>query len=328
MKISKLLKYLLTGLTFYIGDDDAGGGADDYGDAVTLADGAEADTAATTKEPVTDPLAETEVEVEEEGEENAADDKAKGKKDTRIPLARHKELLEKGRQEREALAAELEKYKQGTQVAKVAETIDATETKLIALETEYNKLLADGEIDKATAKMTEIRRTERTINDQKSQMAAQAAEARAYERVRYDTVVERIEEAYPIMNPDHEDFDEVQVKEVLDLQNAYRTNGMTPAAALQKAVKILLGAGTAKAVVATTVTPNVAKEDVAKARKEAAVGNAVAGAKGTPPSTAKVGLNSDDKGGALDAEKVMKMSQKDFDALDEKTLSKLRGDDF
>lgn len=305
------------------GDNDGGaaGAAEDRGDSLDAGAPANVDD-------IVDPLAD---EVVEDGgtEGEAADPAAKDekpKKDSRIPLARHKAMMDQGRTERDALVAELAKYKQGAQVVASNEQIEATETRLVALETEYNQLLADGEIAKATAKMTEIRRTERTVSDQKSDIKAEAAEVRAVERVRYNTVVERLEAAFPALNPDADEFDKESMAEVLDLQKSFVNSGATPTDALQRAVKYVMGAETAKEKSATSVTPNVAKSDVVAMRKQEALARNIAAAKATPANTAKVGLNGDEAGGALTGERAMKMSQDDFAKLDEKALAQLRGD--
>lgn len=303
---------------------------EDRGD--TLAAGAPDDPVDDLIDPLADENDENEAESDEkEGEKGPKGEKDK-KKDTRIPLARHKEMLDKARAEREALAAENARLKAEGQQSKVAETLDATEARLLAMEAEYSKLLADGEIDKATAKMAEIRRLERTIGETKADARAYEAEARAVERVRYDTVVERVEAAYPALNPDADEFDKDVVAEVLDLKGAFEAKGATPAAALQKAVKYVLGAATTAEKVATEVTPRADKEAgaeaAAAARKAEAVKRNLAAAKATPASTTKVGVNSDEKGGVLSSETAMKMSQAEFAKLDEKTLARMRGDEL
>lgn len=341
MHTSKLLKFLFAPF-FMFADDAAGGGGaaaaePDRGD--TLADGgvviddaaeaaAKADADAEVARIEAEKAAADEAaKGEGEGEGEGTGEDGKPKKDTRIPLNRHKELLEKERAARAAVEAELAKYQQGAQIAKVNETIDQTETKLVSMETTYTKLLADGELEKATAMMRDIRQLERTIGEQKNAMNVAAAEARAVERVRFDTVVERLEAAYPVLNPnDIDNYDPEQVRDVLDLKEVYEKRGATPSAALQQAVAKLFPAATSKQETATTVTPNASKEDVAAARKAAATAAGIAAAKGTPAATAQVGVDSDKLGGTLTAENAMKLSQADFAKLDEATLARIRGD--
>jgi hypothetical protein len=259
--------------------------------------------------------------------DGAADDGADGKK-AMIPLDRHKAVLDKTRAERDAMAAQLKAFQEGQAVVKTNTDITKLEEKVAAKEAEYNKALVDGEVDKATAIMREIRATEREIGDLKVEMRTQAATAQAIESVRYNTVVERLEAAYPQLNPDHESFDKEAVSDVMDLKDTYQRKGMTPSAALQKAVEKLMPAQTAKQEQATSVTPRVDKAAVTGAeRKEAATAKAVDAATKTPPSAAKVGADSDRHGGgAVSAEDVMKMDQDKFAKLNEETLARLRGD--
>ena len=89
-------------------------------------------------------------EIDAEAEE-AKDEEPKAKKDSRIPLSRHKEILEKEREQRASLERQLAQYQNGQQVANVNEEITALENNVLKLEKEYANLLTDGEIDKACA---------------------------------------------------------------------------------------------------------------------------------------------------------------------------------
>jgi hypothetical protein len=314
----------------------------DRGDELQLTDGApsldgsEQDAAAELARIAADSAANAEKEAEKEAEhaDNAENDAEKGEKgeesakkgkDSRIPLARHKDLLEKERERRAALEAELARYRQGADLARTNDEIDKAETKLVELETRYTKLLADGEIDQATGLMREIRTAERGISEQKTAFQVQAAETRAVERVRYDTVVERLEQAYPQLNPDSDAFDQDQVQDVLDLKETYERRGMTPSSALQKAVSKTFGAETGKQDKAVNVTPRVDPAQVAATRKEQATKAAIDAAKRQPASTRDVGLDSD-RVGALTAKSAMGMNQDQFAKLTDDQLSAMRGD--
>lgn len=270
---------------------------------------------------------ELEAEAEAETAEETVEDEKKPKKDSRIPLSRHKEILEKEREARADLERKLAQYQNGQQVASVNEQITATEDAIIKLEKEYASLLTDGEIDKATAVMAQIRRAERDMIEAKSDMKIQAAEIRNTERARYNVALERVEAAFPTLNPDHDDFDEEAMAEVADLKSAYEMKGLTPTQALQKAVKMIVEPRTTKQEVATTSQPRVGEKDLAAERKAAAVKKTADATGKTPPSLNKVGIDSDKLGGgALDARSVMKMSQAEFSKLNAETLAQMRGD--
>jgi hypothetical protein len=254
-------------------------------------------------------------------------------KDTRIPLARHKDIIAKAHAERDALAAQLAKYQGGEKVAETNTKIAESETALVEMEKEHAQLVVDGKHADAAAKMTAIRKMEREITAAQGDMKLAAAEARAYERVRYDTAIERVEAAYPVLDKDHADYDEAKEAEVVELMAAYRTMGHTPTDALQKAAKTLLGVATAKQEKATEVKPSVDKDEV----KEAAAKALAAERKAAqlkknldtkqPADLKNVGVDSDKAGGGpLSGEAVIKMPFDKFVKVDEETLSRLRGD--
>lgn len=251
-------------------------------------------------------------------------------KDSRIPAARHKEILEKERAKSTALAAEVAQLKQRGNLA--ASNVDATaefaavEADVLKLEDEYANLLTDGEIKKATAVMAKIRAAERYMADSRAELKIKAATVQAQETSRYETALTRIETAFPELNPDHDNYDEKVMHRVARLSRANQADGMTPVAALQDAVEAIVGAESAQQLRATTVTPR-AEKDVGAERKAAAVAKAVAAVGKTPASLSRAGIDSDKLGGgALDAAAVMKMSQKEFAGLSESDLAKMRGD--
>lgn len=269
--------------------------------------------------------AEGEGEGEDEGEDAEAEAAKAKAKNARIPLNRHKEILAKERQQREALEQRLAQYERGQQVAQTNEELTSLEDGILTMERQYNSFLADGEIEKATALMSKIRQTERQIVETKAEMRSQAAEVRARESARYDIALERIEESYPELNPDDDAYDKELVVDVIDLKAVYQGRGMPPTKALQAAVKKLLGQDTRAQKNATDVAPRVTDQDIAAERKKGAVQKAADAARRTPPSSRDVGLDSD-KAGKLSPRDIMSMKQEDFNKLDETALAKLRGD--
>lgn len=283
---------------------------------------AEAEAAKAKKEkPAVEPEA-------DEGDEDGDKDKPKAKK--RIPLDRHEAILSKERDQRKALEAQLAQYQQGAKVADINVELTAAEEKIGKLESDYAKLLADGEVEKATKVMADIRRTEREISEAKADMKIAAATATAIETTRYRMSLERVEAAFPALNPDHEDFDAELLGDVADLKTTYERKGMTPTDALQKAVKKLLPTETVKQDDAVTVKPKVGAADAAAAvaaeRKKGAVAKTLEATSKQPASLAKAGMDSDKDGGSVSAKDVLKMSFKDFSALSDETLAKMRGD--
>lgn len=298
---------------------------DDEAAAKALADELEAEKAA--KEAADAAKGKKDGEAEDDKD---ADGKAK-KKDDRIPASRHKEILEKEREksrnDRAVLERELAKYKQGEVIADTNKEITESETELSKLETEYAKHITDGEAAKAAELMTKIRKLERGIISKQAEVNTAAAEARAVERVRFDTTVDRIEEAYPQLKEGSDEYDKDKVAEVLELQRGFQSQGYTPSQALQRAVKYVMPkAETREQERALTNEARVDAAEVEKERKKAAAAKTADATGKQPPSTAKVGLDSDKAGGGISAKAVLKMSQDEFSKLDEATLAKMRGD--
>lgn len=269
-----------------------------------------------------------ELEAELKADDEAKDDKPKVK-DARIPESRHKAILEKEREKRADLERQLAQYQQGNQLADMNADLTAAENNIIKLEKEYATLLTDGEVEKAAEKMQLIRKTERDMAEAKSDMKIHAAEVRATERARYNTALERIESAFPSLNPDHDDYDEEAMSEVVDLKEAYQLKGLTPTMALQKAVKMIVEPRTTRQEIATSAKPNVSEKDVAAERKRDAATRTAGAVSKTPASLSRTGLDSDKLGGGAEsAAAVMKMSQKEFAQLSDAALAKMRGDEL
>ena len=272
-------------------------------------------------------------EVDPDDELDDADDSSatnKPPKGARIPVSRHQEMLNKERAKTAAAQAELAQLKQrGVVEADAAATSTALkgmETEVETLEAQYAQLLVDNELTKAAAVMKTIRATERAMSDARADLKIQIATTQAAETSRYQTALTRIETAYRALNPDHDDFDVKAETRVMRMSQANRAAGMTPTAALQDAVETVLGAETASQEKATSVTPRPDAAAVAAARKAAATTKAAQAVAATPASLAKMGLDTDKTGGQLTAEKMVKMSQKDFAAVTEAELSRARGD--
>lgn len=325
---------------------ESGGAATDRGDDFVPTDGDEADTetkAAEKKDEADDTetkaAAAKAAEKKDEADPETKVEDDKSKKDTRVPLSRHKEMLRKERERRQVLEQQLAQYQKGTEVATVNEKITESETKLVKLEGEYAQLMKDGKVEDASAKMREIRALDRSIIESKADMKTAAATAQAIETVRYNTTLERVEAAYPALNPDGDEFDQAKSSEVIKLMRGLQAQGETPAAALQQAVRYVMGAPTTpEERTATTTKARVDKdeadEEAAKLlktaeRKEAATKKSIDTALKQPPSTSGVGADSDKAGGSmLKAKDVVKMPYADFAKLDEATLSRMRGDEL
>ena len=247
-----------------------------------------------------------------------------------IPLDRHEKLLRKERARREELEAQLAQGRAGQAVAKTHDALEKIEDELVGMEEKYNDLLAEGDTKAAAHLMTEIRRKNAELNAVSAEQRDAEVMARAVEKVRYDEALDRVEEAYPALDPDSDDYDEGLYQDVVDLMQAGQRRGLSPTKSLQRAVQRVMGADTSAQKRATTVTPRVDETDVAgdlaAKRRSDAVRRNVDAAQRTPPATQRAGTGNDSAGGALTAKAVMAMDEADFAKLSDKDLSRLRGD--
>ncbi len=263
----------------------------------------------------------------EEGKDPVTDPK----KDSRIPLARHTEILNRERAAREQAEADLAALRKTQAVATTNVAVSALETKLADLEEKHTAAITEGDTKTAQTLMKEIRMTERSVIEQQAEIRTQQATATAVEQVRLDATIERLEMAYPQLKHGSETFDQALVGEILDLKEAFQLKGLSPSAALQKAVGYVVKPETAKQEAATTVTPRVtadaAAAAVTKAEREAAARKrGVETANAQPPALGKDGANSDEAGGALDAKQAIKMPFEKFTKISDEELSRMRGD--
>lgn len=261
-----------------------------------------------------------------------------------IPLDRHNQILAKERQRREAAEAQMASY-QGARAIEVAnEKTAALEAKLPDLEAVYNKLLADGKHEEATAKFREIRKLDAEIAQSKAVAGQAVAAARAVEQERFNTALKRVETAYPVLDEDHDDYDPERMKAVTELMEFYQGKGDTPTVAMQKAVAREMGAPkTAAQFEAQNVKPRVKakeeedpeedpeeddpeEEEDPKAKRKAKQVDKNLKMK-QPPSTDKVGLSHNklgkSKGGPKD---ILKMTDEEFDKLTDEELAEMGGD--
>ena len=316
-------------------DDDGSdlpGGDADYGDGFTPTDDGAEDVPAAKDDAGDEPAAADEdlraaaEELEEGTEEAKKTGTPKSGKGKFIPLDRHEKLLKKERARREELEAQLSQSRAGQQMAQANEDLSRVEDELVAMEAKYNDLLAEGDTQTAAQLMTQIRRKNAELNSITAAQRDAEVMARAVEKVRFDEALDRIEEAYPELDPDSDEYDEDTYQDVYDLMMAGRQRGLSATKALQRAVARVMGAETTAQKRATTATPRVDENDVASRRRGEAVRRNLDAARRTPPATHRISANNDAAGGALTAKAVMSMSEDDFEKLSDKDLARLRGD--
>jgi len=245
-----------------------------------------------------------------------------------IPKSRFDEQVGKERAGREAAerrAAELER--QQGQIVRNADL-----TKASARVQELRKLeraaVVDGDEEKAAQFSSEADRLNVLIATEQSKDLSNAAKDRALEDMRLELTVERIEEKYPALNENSDDFDQDLTDDVLDKQRGYmERERLTPSKALAKAAEYVMSRRTA----ATVIEAAAEKTGLSAAakgldRKTAAVGKNIDASKRQPASVKQAGADSDKHGQTSATPDAGDMTFEEFGALPESTKAKMRGD--
>lgn len=271
-------------------------------------------------EPAAEPDPEPEPEVEQPRDEKG--------KFAGIPKARFDEAVGKERDareaaERRATALEQQLAERTTQTAQSVKTEEA-EARISVLEAQHSAFLLDGEAEKATEAMREIRHIERQLTRAEMRAESQTLTANTLESERVELSIAQLEAAHPVLNPGSEDYNESLVNFVLsEQQRLMKSEGLSPSRALTAA---------AKDVIERYATPRQAAEDKAGLaaaqgeRKAAAVAKNLATMAKQPASMKDVGLDSDKAGQGGPLPDVSKMTAAEFAALPKGTLARLRGD--
>ena len=236
-----------------------------------------------------------------------------------IPKSRFNEVSESNKTLKTQMA---DRDKQLEALKKASGDAEALKTKIEELQDRYEDLILDGKKDEARKVRKQVDAMREELVEYQTSVKSDAARKAAVDELSYNAQLAGFEAKYPALNPEHEDFDEDQTNEVATLLNAFVKSGTKRPEALAKAVKYVLGAPPEQKV--SDAAKALAEERAKKAREKAAEAD-----KKQPPSSAKVGLDSDKAGkggdGTID---VMRLSQEKFAKLDEETKAKLRGDEL
>ena len=259
---------------------------------------------------------------EEKAEREKQEAEEAKKRNIRIPKSRFDEAQAKARQREQALLEEIEKLKGGQQASVTQKVVLDMKSKIEELQDKYEDLILDGKKDEARKIRKQVDAMREELVEYQTSVKSDAARKAAVDELSYNAQLAGFEAKYPALNPEHEEFDEDQTNEVATLLNAFVKSGTSRPVALAKAVKYVLGAPPEQKV--SDAAKALAEERAKKAREKAAEAD-----KKQPPSSAKIGLDSDKAGkGGEQGIDVMRLSQDKFSKLDEETKAKLRGDEL
>jgi|TARA_B110000285_G_scaffold221845_1_gene275305 hypothetical protein len=258
---------------------------------------------------------EPEAEVEEETVAEVEEPVAEPKKHM-VPKERLDAVLAK----QKALQKQLEELQaQNTPVENAPEPYDY-DTK----EAEYQEFILDGETAKATALRKEMRAAEKAeIQFEMEQKMGQTVEHSQQATVLQQAAAE-LESTFPVFDQHSETFNADATQEVVDLRDAFITQGYQPVDALSKAANFVIkdhgfaDAAPESALAAPAVTKPV--DEVAK--KRANNQKKLKAAQSQPPEIP--GESSSSHGEV--AQDMSTLTEEEFNALPAATLKRMRGD--
>jgi hypothetical protein len=258
-------------------------------------------------------------------DDKTGDDDDAAPKGNMIPQTRFNEAVGKERGRAEMAEAELNKYRQRDAQQQQAENFEESQAKVKEMLTQHSKLLADGDLDKASEVMGDVLQLRDDMQNARMDRQSDNARNSAKVEVQYDSTVERLEAEYPEINPDSDDFDQVAVRQVqMMVTGIMQSEGKNPAEALLEATNILLKP--AKDAAGLRAKPSEEVVEAGLRRTQQQIDKNIKAADAQPPATGEVGADHDKTGGALDAEAVAKLSWDEFIKVPDEELAKMRGD--
>jgi hypothetical protein len=271
------------------------------------------------------------------GEETTGEEEApaRGAKGRFIPKARFDEMSMRSRQAIErahARISELEGQVASNQEFKLEE-VDA---ELDKLETQYMALLVDGKTDEALKMRAQIRDIERRYASAQAAAVATGTREQLVDSVKLDDVITQLEETFPFLDPNNEEFSKEIADEILDLHEGLVAKGWSQSIAMQRAASYVLNTldiewegeeateETGEEETQTETTETRARTDQ---ERRAAVKRGLEAITRQPPvATGKTGETGAPR--QVTGKQASRMSMKEFEKLSPEALKQLRGDDF
>ena len=262
-------------------------------------------------------------EEEEEVKKTEEEEEEEEAKTQGIPHKRFEEVNKKKKaaeEENLKLKAELEALKEAEESAQKAKE-EAAAFDFDEAETQYMKLLLDGETEQALDKRKEIRTAEASIYQADAAKTAHQASTESAASAAFQSAASALEAEYPALDNASEDFREDLREEVIDLYAGWvNSDTHDPVTALRKASETVMKLnGIAKIGEAEEEEAPRSKQKASKSEGK----SKVKAAKQQPAKTDDANNSPDKPGSGVD---IMAMSDEEWESLPESKRRELRGD--
>jgi len=246
-----------------------------------------------------------------EGSEQSSDGQDKVKAPM-VPKSRLDEVLAKNKA--------MQKKLQEATAAEKAAAENAPEYDFDAKEVEYQDLVLNGETEKAVELRNQIRQAEKDQFMFEVQAKMGQTVQQSQEMTELQVKAAEVESTYPMLSENDPSFDADLQAEVVELRDAFMSQGYSPADALGKATQYTIAAQKPELLNPAIKTPTKKVDAVVQEKQQAAnVSKKLEAADAQPPTM---------KGESKTEKKVdlSLLSSEEFDALPAETLRRMRGD--
>lgn len=247
-----------------------------------------------------------------EGDKGKEDKKESKKDDQMIPKSRFDEVINERNRLREQLQGAPKKEEPPSNKAP---SVDDLRKELATKRKEWQKAIFDNDQDTADNLLSEMDQLEVNIDEARLSESESMTRALSADDVRYDALLEQLQEQYPIINKGSDDFDQKVVSEMFDMREAYIARGFSQTDALKKARDYIL-----KPLGPTKPNTDTQNERSSNSRK-----NLADALTRQPPNAADLGAPADAGMSKLGID-ISRLTPEQFDKLDEETKAELRGD--
>lgn len=238
--------------------------------------------------------------------------------------------LRTAREENAKLLAELEKLRnsaqpastsQPTETAAPASPTASVAQQLQAAEDAYLAARKDNDAEAELKAMRAIRELEIQRVNEIANSSQNTTMSRLQEEREYAEALSLAESAFPVLNPDSDDYDDKTVERVSELLEAFVARGHSRAVALAKSVEFAFPS------TETDEQPTAPAKSGKSNKRSTNVSKNVDAAKRTAPDISTVGVDSD-KAGLSQELDMTALTEEEFDALPDSVKAKYRGDTF
>jgi len=202
---------------------------------------------------------------------------------------------------------------------------------LAEFDTKIAEAMKEGDAAEVAKLMAESRTAERefqnTTNQAKLDESSTQTNAQVQETTLVNSILDQLEEQFPMFNENSDDFNAEANADVLKIQRGLMASGDSAADALVEAVNMVLPKYGITTEEDTSESDKAAADKVAKDKEKQVKKNLDTSGK-MPPDMDNAGSDSDSAGPNSELPNAADLTEAEYDALPEATLKAMRGDNF